>query len=413
MFKFLHLADVHFDTLSLGRSEALRQHLRTALKTAFSRAVDCALQEKVDAVLIAGDLYDDKQLSFSTEQFLLSQLRRLDEAGIACFYAAGDHDPGGEAFRAAHIEWPGSVHCITSREPRVFHVRDGSGAVRFRVVGAGHARPDEQQNLAEAFPTAEDGVPHVGLLHAQVPSAEGAERHGQRAPCRVEDLRRARYAYWALGHVHERQEVDEEANAWYAGNLQGCLPGETGAKGGLLVTVNRNRQTQVVFRSFAPTRRVDLSLDQLEEVHTPRLLIQQVRQAFQEAVQGEAVENWLLRIRLQGPCPLAGELAGKEQLDDLEETLADELNVLDAEVRTGQLTRPIDVSSYREEVHLIGEMLDIIEQAAREDKLLDELAPALLAAGPEEADQRRAYLRSLLEELDREAVARLLEEEAA
>ena len=413
MFKFLHLADVHFDTLFLGRSEELRQHLRAALKTAFRRAVDCALREKVDAVLIAGDLYDDERLSLSTEQFLLSQLQRLSEAGIACFYATGNYDPGGEAFRAAHIEWPDSVHCITSREPRVFHVRDGSGAVRFRVVGAGHARPDEQENLAEAFPKAEDGVPHVGLLHAHVSSAEGAGHHGRRAPCRVEDLRRTGYAYWALGHVHERQEVDEEANAWYAGNLQGCLPSEAGAKGGLLVTVNRNRPTQVVFRSFAPTRRIDLSLDQLEEVRTLRLLIQAARQVFREVVQGEAVENRLLRIRLQGPCPLAGELVGKEQLDDLEETLADELNVLDVEVHSAQLTRPVDVSSYREEIPLIGEVLDVVEQATREDELLDELAPALLAAGPEEADQRRAYLRSLLHKLDREATARLLEEGTA
>ncbi len=75
--RFLHVADVHLDTSFAGRSEAVRRRLREASREAFRRAVDVALQEEVDAVLIAGDLFDGDRLSFETERFLLEQVGRL------------------------------------------------------------------------------------------------------------------------------------------------------------------------------------------------------------------------------------------------------------------------------------------------------------------------------------------------
>ena len=57
------------------------------------------------------------------------------------------------------------------------------------------------------------------MLHAQVDGAAGArERY---APCAPEDLDRG-YAYWALGHVHLRQEIRAQPPAWYPGCLVGA-----------------------------------------------------------------------------------------------------------------------------------------------------------------------------------------------
>lgn len=85
MFRFLHLADVHLDTTFLCRTAALRSRLRDALREAVKRAVDCAIEEDVHAVLVAGDLFDNERLSFATEQFLSEQLSRLHHSQIPCF----------------------------------------------------------------------------------------------------------------------------------------------------------------------------------------------------------------------------------------------------------------------------------------------------------------------------------------
>ena len=92
--RFIHAADVHLDSPCSSRSETVRQKLRDASRLAFRRLVDLALAERVDVVLIAGDLFDDERLSFQTERFLLEQLHRLDSEEIPVVYATGNHDPG-------------------------------------------------------------------------------------------------------------------------------------------------------------------------------------------------------------------------------------------------------------------------------------------------------------------------------
>ena len=63
-----------------------------ATRRAFAAVIDLCLAEQVDALLIAGDLYDGEQTSMKTARFLADQFRRLHEAGIAAFIIRGNHD---------------------------------------------------------------------------------------------------------------------------------------------------------------------------------------------------------------------------------------------------------------------------------------------------------------------------------
>src|SRR5512145_3280712 len=91
--KILHLADLHLDHAYLrddavpGFSRARRAGLRQALQRALQLAVD----EQVDAVTIAGDLFESEHLSLDTVQFVLEQFRNLDP--IQVFIAPGNRDP--------------------------------------------------------------------------------------------------------------------------------------------------------------------------------------------------------------------------------------------------------------------------------------------------------------------------------
>lgn len=412
MIQFLHLADVHLDTAFDGRSAALREHLREALRTAFRRAVDCALDEDVRAVLIAGDLFDDDRLSVTTETFLVEQMERLAAEGIAVVYATGNHDPGGRAFRTSRIEWPENVRVVDHRSPTCIELSDSGGTQLATVVAAGHVSAQEQDNLAARFPEVDDRGLHVGLLHAHVTSAAQVEAHDRYAPCSVDDLRAADYDYWALGHVHTRQQVSDIPSAWYPGNLQGRTPRETGPRGGLLVTLRPEGAPEVEFRPFAPTRWEHLRLEALEEVETMQALLQSLQSVYQERAEGATASDWLLRVDLVGPCPLADELSDPDQIEELEQVAADQLDVLDVEVRTRRLTPPVDVEAFRNETHLAGEVLSLLDAARSDDTILDEVAPEVLAGlAGDDPEERRAYLRSLFEGLDREAVTRLVEEE--
>lgn len=59
--RLLHCADIHLDSplRGLERYEgAPVEQVRGATRRAFENMVQCALREKVDFVVIAGDLYD-------------------------------------------------------------------------------------------------------------------------------------------------------------------------------------------------------------------------------------------------------------------------------------------------------------------------------------------------------------------
>lgn len=424
MFRFLHLADIHLDTTFLCRSESLRARLRDALRRAFEHAVGAAIAEKVHAVLIAGDLFDNQRLSFVTEEFLLEQLRHLDAAGIPCFYCTGNHDPSGRPPRSGNMAWPGSLELFGKSRPASHMIRGASGEPLACIVGAGHKTSKESANLAASFPEAKSDVPHVGLLHTQVTSAKEAADHDKYAPCAVEDLQGKGYAYWALGHVHKRQRVADDPEAWYAGNIQGRHPGETGAKGGLLVTIRDGGRVETEFRAFAPIQWAEIVLDDLEDAHTVDDVRRRVAADFsaEAGKDTDVAEAWMLRVRLAGRTPLAQELRDPAQRQELEGELCSVLDdVLEVEIKADQVAPVVDVEKHRGEPHLLGSVLDLLDGIREGRENLSDLIPpdAARTFASEDASEkaseegREAYLRSLLRDLDSEAAYRLLREGVA
>jgi DNA repair exonuclease SbcCD nuclease subunit len=410
MLTLLHLADIHFDTIYAGRTLDLRRRLREAQQTAFERAVDRALEEPVNAVLIAGDLFDAERLGLMTEIALLDQLRRLEAASIPVVYATGDHDPGPTRGRAASIDWPANVHLVRSADPRVIPLTDDDGERIGQVVAVGHPRAQVSENLAIRFPEAETDLPTVGLLHAHLEDAEDAPTHDRYAPCTAADLQRPGYDYWALGHIHRGQQVNADVPAYYAGNLQGRNPDETGVKGGLLVRIPPNGPPDVTVQPFAPIRWETLVLDDLAHVQSVDALAGTLKNAFRAVHTQALTTEWMVRVRLRGACPMAKTLHNERERRALAKQLTARLNVLDVELVPDMLTPPVEVAPHEDEPHLAGEVLALIKEVGTDDDRLADLAGRATWAHPGHATPaaRRTYLRDLLTGLDREALTRLL-----
>ena len=81
-FKFIHIADVHLDTPFKNRDKNMRMQLKECQRAAFRSAISTAVDQNADALLIAGDLFDNDTLSFKTEKMLIDEMDKLDDAGI-------------------------------------------------------------------------------------------------------------------------------------------------------------------------------------------------------------------------------------------------------------------------------------------------------------------------------------------
>ena len=367
MLRIVHAADIHLDTPYRRHDEAVRARLQEAGREAFIRLIDLALEREADALLIAGDLFDNDWLTLATERVLVDELTRATSAGLTVVYATGNHDPGRANYRAMGIGWPEErFHLVASRQPRQIAI-ERAGEVVGWVVAAGHQTPREDRDLAATFPPAPGPEPAVALLHAQVMSAAAAEQHDRYAPAALDSLDPS-YAYWALGHIHQRQQVRPDPPVHYPGNVQGRQFGEDGAKGALVVTLERGAAPGIEFHALAPVRWETLDPQGLETARNLSDVHAAVRTAF-DGPRSDAPpdQEWILRVDLRGACPLAPLLASADERTELAAQLREDLGVLDVEVRDRGLHRPVDIGAHRDQPHLLGQTLALLARAATDD----------------------------------------------
>lgn len=204
-YRFVHAADVHLD--SPLRSLALRDPdlaslIGNATRRAFVRIVDLRLDEQVDALLLAGDLYDGEQTSMKTARFLAEQLRRLSEAAIGTFIIRGNHDASSRITK--ELVFPDSVKVFGGRAEAVAVERE-AGDFPVVIHGLSFTHPQAPESLIGKYKAPVPDAVNIGLMHT---SLAGAPGHDVYAPCSLGDLQKTGVQYWALGHVHKRMVVE-------------------------------------------------------------------------------------------------------------------------------------------------------------------------------------------------------------
>lgn len=83
--KFMHLADAHLDSPFQGLSFLPSNefnNIKQSTQKSFTKAIDTALDQKVDLVLIAGDTFDSVHPSPQSQLFFSREIKRLTDQEI-------------------------------------------------------------------------------------------------------------------------------------------------------------------------------------------------------------------------------------------------------------------------------------------------------------------------------------------
>jgi DNA repair exonuclease SbcCD nuclease subunit len=300
-YRFIHTADVHLD--SPLRSLALRNPELAALignatRRAFVRIVDLCLTEQVDALLLAGDLYDGEQTSMKTARFLSEQVRRLNETGIKVFMIRGNHDALSKITK--ELIFPESVKVFGGR-PETVVIDQETDHFSVAIHGLSFTQPHAPESLVGRYRPAVEGAVNIGIMHT---SLAGAPGHDLYAPCSLADLHATGFQYWALGHIHKRSILESPSAIVMPGMPQGRDINEAGAKSVTLVTIADDRSIRIEERmtSVAQFERVYVDVDGVEDWRDLVSVITQDVELKREAV---ASEQLVVRLRLVGTTPLA------------------------------------------------------------------------------------------------------------
>jgi DNA repair exonuclease SbcCD nuclease subunit len=218
--RLLHCADVHLDTAFRGLGPEASVQRRVALRQTFQKLVGLAVELKVDALTIAGDLYEDRYAGQDTARFLAEQLGRLP---FPVLISPGNHDYWHPGSLYAVQEWPANVHVFSTGEFAPFELEG------FRIFGIAHTKPKGTSDLLEGF-TVPEGQPAVALFHGsergQLPvQGEGKEDH---APFGEPEIAQAGFRFGLVGHFHTPRVT---ARMVYPGNPEPLTFGELGERG--------------------------------------------------------------------------------------------------------------------------------------------------------------------------------------
>src|SRR5215218_6721749 len=241
MLRLLHTADVHLGArhADLGDRAAAQRERQFA---AFVATVDLALAEKVDLVLIAGDLFDSNTQPRRSVERAAAQIKRLVDARIRVVIAPGTHDVYDKASIYRAFDLPALAGAVGSDLVTVLdpdhhdvHLQALDAVVHGRCFATKRAPASPLAGLDVSA----DGRAtwHIGLLHAAL-AIEG-RTDGDDVVVRTEEIEASHLDYLALGHWHSTSKGKAGDTTYaYAGAPEPIALDQDRAGNVLLVTLD-------------------------------------------------------------------------------------------------------------------------------------------------------------------------------
>jgi DNA repair exonuclease SbcCD nuclease subunit len=312
--RFLHTSDVHLDTSfsASGFPSRLGVRKREAIRGTFRRMLEEAQPAGIDAVLIAGDLFEHDRVTPDTVEFLRQQFENLGR--IRVFIAPGNHDPYLHGSPYHDNSWPSNVHIFHEEEFRSVELADSG----LRVTGFAFNHSQLSEHLFQKLQRLPQDAVNVVLAHASDVSRT-PEGKAQYAPFAVEEIAGKSIHYCALGHYHQQHQVPnpfDETQVWYCGIPEGRGWDEEGACGYLIGEV-RDGQIRIESRysSQYPLRTMTIDCD---DFSTREQIVEEIIKQRGTAFDTKTI----LRVRLTGSIDPRLDLSTQELSERLaEETL--------------------------------------------------------------------------------------------
>lgn len=287
--RLLHTADWH-----AGRS-LLQTDLNAGLWSALDEMLSFAVTQKVDAVLVTGDLFDSHRPDARSQERVYEFFLRLHKADIPAVVLAGNHDSMGHwgalrpLFRLAGVTIVpqlalDAVHTVPTRSGplEVAVLPWPTERVLVPLIGPAGKLDAEQRQLEwarrvkqflEALAGKLGRTGHrvlAGHLHVDNTALSDTER-ATGSYSIPKDVLPPDLDYIALGHLHRPQEVSmAAAPTWYCGAPR-CMSFDEGeqGRGFLRVDLRANTRAEVELVPVAaslPLRQLQFPLERLEEL---------------------------------------------------------------------------------------------------------------------------------------------------
>ena len=256
--------------------------------------VSVAIERKVDAVVLTGDIVDESNKFYEAFSVLHSGVRSLTAQGIPVIAVSGNHDF--DVLPRLSDQIP-DFHLLGRGGQWQDYILEQDGVSSVRFQGWSFPTRHVSYNPLAQYVPPSDELPTVGVLHCDCNVPRSIY-----GPVNLADLKARNPAAWLLGHVHKPTLLSESYPLiLYPGSLQGLDPGEPGAHGAWLVTLGTGRDPTAESLPLAGLRweEIEVSLSQQDdETSLERAVIDALRERH-EKICDEAGQTRTVGCRLR------------------------------------------------------------------------------------------------------------------
>lgn len=251
--KIIHCADLHLDSPMRANLDAAKSKERKLeLLDTFQNMVKYAADESVEAILIAGDLFDRKVVSKTAINAFLRQVETHPE--ITFYYLRGNHDAMSLPVVAG---LPDNLKLFSDSWTRYVMNPEGKGNIVLHGVEYNGVNENSIYDSLSLNPRDFN----ILMLHGQTTEHNMGDRTEY---IHVKKLAGRGIDYLALGHVHAfaKEKIDERGTYCFPGCLEGRGFDECGSHGFVLLEISEEQSTySMTFVPFAKRTHYTVEVD--------------------------------------------------------------------------------------------------------------------------------------------------------
>lgn len=248
--KFVHMADIHFDSpfVNLSDRDTLGDLKRLEQRSVFKKVVDYIKENNIELFFIAGDLYEHQYVRKSTIEYINNLFKEIPDTKV--FISPGNHDPYIKNSYYNKYKWNDNVKIFSSKFEKIELPEIdiyGYGFTDFYCTDCG----------IEDFSVDDENKTNILVIHSTIDGANLEEMQYNSITRKI--LKEKKFDYVATGHIHKMQIYDDPKIV-YPGSTVSLGFDELG-KHGIIIGEIEGKNIDVSFLPLAETEFVEKTID--------------------------------------------------------------------------------------------------------------------------------------------------------
>ena len=258
--KFVHIADMHFDTpfTLLSDKADLGEIRRVDQRKAFKKMIEYINDNKIPYLFIAGDFYDHEYIRESTINFINDCFKQIPNTKI--YITPGNHDPFLKNSYYNKYKWNDNVTIFKSN---IEKYEDEN----ICIYGFGFEDFYMKNTKINEIKVEDNSKINILITHGSIDGGYGYDNDKVYNPMSSRDLKQLGFDYIALGHIHKRNLSEDNKTIIYPGSTVSLGFDELGEHGMIVGDINKDKlEIEFVRLDEKEFKEVELDISSLNTI---------------------------------------------------------------------------------------------------------------------------------------------------